>query len=1068
MDKNIYRLGLDMGTNSIGWAAINLDEQGNPNGILDMGVRIFPDGRGPRDETSNAVERRLARGSRRRRDRYLMRRSKLINALVRYGLMPSAPQERKDIAENRDPYELRAQALDQPLKPFELGRAIFHLNQRRGFKSNRNANGNDENEVQKTRAEISELRRRIEESGARTLGEDLHRRRKKGKSVRARPNSQGSSGLYPDRAMYKQEFDAIRSVQQAHQTLSNEQWENLCNIIIFQRPLKSVNPGKCTFEEDEYRAARALPLFQEFRMLQGLANLRLYVGPEPERSLNEGEMERMLKRLRSGSDIDLKRPVKSLRLPRDASFNLAAGIRTILKGDETTAKLKELEMFGRKWVDLTLEERNDIVKFLLKTDDPEVVREKAVADWGVTEEQAVVVSNVSLVSGYGNLSEKAIRKILPHLQSGMGYSDAVQEAGYHHSDFRSEEAHDNLPYYGEILTRAVVGADTEKDPKIDGEVACYGRIANPTVHIGLNQLRRVVNVLIEVYGKPEEIVVELARDLKTNRGQKQDQRQQQRAGASRNDHFRECLENAEETVTPEILRKLRLWDEQKKGTLHICPYTGKNISFEMAVSADTEVDHILPFSRTLDDSMANKLVCIAAANREKGNRTPHEAFGHNPPGYDYERILDNVADFPANKRWRFQLDAMDRFKGENDFLARQFNETRYLSRTAREYLAHLYDERTQGNLRVRVIPGHMTALLRRGWGLEGMLRDAPDGELIRKQRDDHRHHAIDAFVVANTTQGLFQEFSSAAGSSYQNAEEKLASLTPLPWNSFHRNELKPFLDNIVVSYRPDHGTRGVKAGGGTSGQLHKDTAYGFIKLVEDGASQVVHRKRMDEFKTRKSLDAIRDPHLREALTRLWDDVDGKPGEFASEAAKAVLVNGRTQKVRGVRVVENLSVTPIRNGDGKPYKGYKTDGNEFADIWQMGDKNKTWRIVVVPTFDANQRDIGKTFDKKFRPKTTRGVHKGKSDPNAKRLMRLYKGDMGALGEGDSRRIVRVRKFSEGRVVLDCHVEADVDGRERRNELAYNSRFSAPRLRREGFRKIHVDEIGRIRDPGPRPL
>ena len=102
-----------------------------------------------------------------------------------------------------------------------------------------------------------------------------------------------------------------------------------------------------------------------------------------------------------------------------------------------------------------------------------------------------------------------------------------------------------------------------------------------------------------------------------------------------------------------------------------------------------------------------------------------------------------------------------------------------------------------------------------------MLTDTPDGEPVRKQRDDHRHHAIDAFVVANTTQGLFQEFSRAAGSSYANAEERLANLAPLPWEGFHRNELAPFLDKMVVSYRPDHGTRGKKANGATTGNCTK-------------------------------------------------------------------------------------------------------------------------------------------------------------------------------------------------------------------------------------------------------
>ena len=1052
-----YRLGLDMGTNSIGWAAIRLDGNGEPCGILDMGVRIFPDGRGPRDETSNTAQRRLARGMRRRGDRYLMRRSKLINALVRYNLMPSDPKERKDIAESFDPYELRAQALDRRLNPFELGRAIFHLNQRRGFKSNRNAAGDDENESKKTRGDISELRSRIEESGARTLGEYLHRRRKKRKPVRARPGM----NIYPDRAMFEQEFDAIRVAQQAHQSLSDEQWQNLRDVIFFQRPLKPVDPGLCTFEEGERRAARALPLFQEFRFLQELANLTLHVGAEPERRLNDEQRARTLERLQAGYNFNLNTDKQTkikdgLGFPSGANFNLAAAGRSVIKGDETTAKIKKSNLFSAKWFKLQIEERNDIVKFLLHTDDPEAVRQKAVAEWGLTEEQAVAVSNVSLASGYGNLSEKAIRKILPHLKSGMGYSDAVQAAGYaHHSDLGGEEAHDSLPYYGQILPRTAVGADAEKDPEKDGEAARYGRIANPTVHIGLNQLRRLVNRLIEIYGKPEEIAVELARDLRQNREQKRRDIQRQREGADRNKRLTEMLESAEETVTSEKIRKLRLWDEQKRGALHVCPYTGRNISFNMAISAQTEVDHILPFSRTLDDSMANKVICVVDANRAKGDRTPCEAFGHSPPGYDYERIVENVADFPYNKRWRFQPDAMERFEGENDFLARQLNETRYLSRTARTYLASLYDRKGEGRQHVRVIPGHMTAQLRRGWELEGMLSDTPDSEPVRKQRDDHRHHAIDAFVVANTTQGLLQRFAQASASSWQGETERLAEIVPLPWDDFDRNQLKPFLYDMVVSHRPDRGQRGKQAGGATTGQLHNDTAYGIIELAKDGASEVVHRVKLADI-SRSRLNDVRDPSLKAALITLWDDVDGNKALFADRAwSEGVVVNGRRQKVRDVRIRERERVIAIRDRGGKPYKGYLPDGNEFADVWRMRDRS--WQMVVVTKFDANQPD----FDiEKFRPKTTRNKYKGKPDPAAKWLMRLQIDDMGAFGQGAERRFVRVRKIigrSSGRtgVVLDDH-----------NNIYEGREYSARQLKEQGFRKIHVDEIGRIRDPGPR--
>ena len=297
-------------------------------------------------------------------------------------------------------------------------------------------------------------------------------------------------------------------------------------------------------------------------------------------------------------------------MPSNAVFNLAAGGRKAIKGDETTAKLMKKDFFGNRWHNLSLDERNEIVKFLLDTEEPETVRKKALEEWGLTGTQAEAVAKVSLAPGYGNLSEKAINKMLPHLGQGLVYSSAVQAAGYaHHSDLRNEEAHDNLPYYGEVLPRDAVGADPTKDPKNDGEPARYGRFPNPTVHIGLNQLRCVLNRLIESHGKPEEIVVELARDLKSNKEQRDKIRSQQNKGASDNKRFTEWLEKEEQIVTSNILRKLRLWEEQKSpSNVLVCPYTGQPLSFAMVVDSRTEIDHILPFSRTLDNSTANMVV----------------------------------------------------------------------------------------------------------------------------------------------------------------------------------------------------------------------------------------------------------------------------------------------------------------------------------------------------------------------------------------------------------------------------------------------------------------------------
>ena len=1065
-----YRLGLDIGTNSIGWAAVKLDDKDEPCGVLDMGVRIFPDGRNPRDGSSNAVKRRVPRGQRRRRDRYIRRRADLMEALVEFGLMPRDEAERK-VLEGLDPYALRARALDHLLEPHELGRALFHLNQRRGFKSNRKAGGDDEDEV-KTRAEISALRGSIEESGARTLGEFLARRHEKEQpeAVRARPGQ----NLYPDRAMYEGEFGKIRAAQEPRHDLSAEQWERLRHVIFFQRPLKPVDPGWCQLEDEEQRAAKALPIAQKFRMLQEVNNLKLRDGIESERRLDEDERERVMTRLRSGKNIDLEKPTRDLLLPSGAVFNLARGGRKTVKGDETAARLmsrkkrkdekKALTLFGDRWLSLSFDERNEIVRFMLETEEPETVRWKAIDEWGLDDVQAEAVSNASLPDGYSNLSEKAIRKLLPHLEKGCVYSDAVIAAGYpHHSDFRNAEARDRLPYYGEVLTRDVVGANRNLRDGEGNDVDRYGRIGNPTVHIGLNQLRRVANRISEIYGKPEEVVVELARDMKSNREQKREYERRQREGRDRNNRFREMLDSREQPVTSDVLWKLRLWEEQDPPQARVCPYTGKVLSFEMAVSAATEIDHILPFSRTLDDSPANKVLCVAAANRDKGDRSPYEAFGQNPAGYDYEEILARAARLPDNKRWRFQKDAMDRFADEKDFLDRQLNETRYLSRTARTYLAHLYDEKTEQRQRVRVVPGRMTALLRRGWGLEGMLRVNEDGEIVGKQRDDHRHHAIDAFVVANTTQGLLHRFARAAGAS-QDAEGKLAKVAGqvLPWEGFDREHLRPLLDRMIVSHKPDHGALGVLDK--TTDQLHNETAYGLIEYSEDGLSKIVVRKKLADFKRRGDIDAVRDTTLRAALLELWDRVHwegGKAADFAERAAtEGVLLGGNRRPVQRARVLDKQHVIPIRHGPGKQHsKGYLPGGNEFADVWRMRDGS--WQMVVVPTFDANQPG----FDvERFRPVTPKGKHKGEPDPAAKRLMRLQINDMGAMGEGPNLCIVRVRKINNrtGRppsVVLDNHNDA---------QPAKEEEFSARKLQKLGFRKIRVDEIGRVRDPGPPKL
>jgi CRISPR-associated endonuclease Csn1 len=303
-----YRLGLDVGTNSIGWAALTLDAAGKPNGILALGARIYSDGRNPKDGTSLAVARREPRGMRRRRDRYLRRRDDLMEMLIALNLMPADETERHALI-TLDPYELRAKAANGPLAPHELGRALFHLDQRRGFKSNRKTDTSDDN---KLTDKIEALDRSIKQSGAETLGEYLHRRRLKGKMVRARPEA----GFYPLRAMYEKEFDRIQEIQAAHHTLRPDQWAQLRDIMFWQRPLRPVDPGWCLLEEGARRAHRAMPCAQEFRMVQEAQSICVFVAartkPRLTRNESRGPCRRRAWSRSWGSPIDNMRTLSPL------------------------------------------------------------------------------------------------------------------------------------------------------------------------------------------------------------------------------------------------------------------------------------------------------------------------------------------------------------------------------------------------------------------------------------------------------------------------------------------------------------------------------------------------------------------------------------------------------------------------------------------------------------------------------------------------------------------------------------------------------------------------------------
>jgi len=1044
------RLGLDIGTNSIGWwlYAANLNE------TIDGGVRIFSDGRDPKSKASLAVDRRVARAMRRRRDRYLRRRTVLMERLAAAGLMPNDPAARKAL-EGLDPYALRAKGLSHRLSLNELGRALFHLNQRRGFKSNRKTDrGSNEKESGKVASGVDRLETAIRESGTKTLGQYLHQRRQTETihhtpPVRTRmttltigDKSEDGYDFYPSRALLEDEFHKIWHEQEKHHpALTEALRDTLFETIFYQRPLKAPVIGRCLFE-DEPRLAKAHPLFQRRILFETVNALRVREPGQPDRGLSMEERNALILLFDSKTaknpgtaNQSFTQIRKTLRLRPDQSLTHEGKTRKGIECDRLRALLAHPDRLGATWGRMTIDEQWELVQKLRDTEDAKALEQWLQARFDIDEAQAMHIANTPVPEGYGRIGLQATSQILEHLIAEViPFSVAAEMVYGDHRGIATGEMIDRLPYYGEILDKHVIPGSGAPE---DDDITRFGRITNPTVHIGLNQLRRLVNKIIDVYGKPDEIIVELARDLKNSKDQKIEINKAIKKNTDAAIQRGKKLEEIGERNNGENRLRLRLWEELNDDCMdRRCPYTGTKISVAMLFDGSCDIDHILPYSRTLDDSIANRTLCMREANRQKGNQTPWEIWGDRPQWDDIAPLIKRL---PKNKQWRFAPDAMERFEGENDFLARQLVDTQYLSRIAREYLSRLYPEEKQtgGKIHVYVTPGRLTEMLRRVWGLNNLLGEH---NLAKpKNRHDHRHHAIDAAVIGMTDRTLLNRISKL----HRQAEDVRAAAEKIepPWPGF-RADLTNQLEKITVSHRADHGrinfeTR--KNGrDSTAGQLHNDTAYG----PTDIENVVVTRKPLLTIKP-ADISRIRDKHLQARLYQQTEGLDGKDFIAALEAFSKEDTPYRG--IRRLRLTEKLKTIPIKDNKGRIYKGYKGDSNHSYEIWRLPDQKFTAQVLT--TFDAHQAE------------TIARPH-----PAAKRIMKLFQNDMVEINHPEQGKIiVRVVKFGQsGSIVFAKHTEAGALKARHADEgdaFRYINSGANP-LMKMGVRRVYVSELGKV--------
>ncbi len=1062
----------DLGSNSIGWAVLGLDVNGVPVRIVDAGTRIFSDGRDAKSKAPNSVARREARQQARMRDRYLWRRKATLRTMVDFGLLP-ADRKLQEIllaetsdkspragGQANDPYSLRARALDEPLPPAYIGRCLFQLSQRRGFKSNRKTDkASDETGV--IAKGISSLRAVMVSDGARTYGEWLANRRKQGQPVRLRSGSDTVAdgyAYYPERSLLEDEFRQIWNAQAKHHPalLTDERRELLFTIIFHQRPLKKQKVGRCSFQPLEERLRKAHPLFQSFRLYKEVNELELVHPDGSQQRLDIRQRDLIVSLLQKKKEVGFKTIYKQLTLDPEVRFNKDHDTRDKLLGDEVASILGDKSRFGDRWYTLDVEQQWTVVSRLIDEEDPENLRSWLSEEHGLDPAAIDKVLSAHLPDGHGRLGHTYVSSVLDELKREVITEyEAARRCGFDPAQLNTyrERGEDYLPKYQEVLGRHIIPGSGDLEDAYDLRM---GRISNPTVHIGLNQLQRVVNRLIRRHGKPNKIAVELARDLKMSEKQKADLGRRQFANQKNNARHADLLTSHGQQVNGNNLTLVKLWQELPTDDAgnRICVYSGRPISESMLFDGSVDVDHILPWSMTFDDSMANKLVCITAPNRVKTNRIPSDVHQWHDT---YPEILSRAARLPFNKRWRFAADAMERHAEEDGFLARQLVDTQYLSRMATEYLDCLFpteEADKNGVLRkvqnVRVSPGRLTELLRRSWKLNGLLNRSDDENFEAKNRYDHRHHAIDAIVIGVTTPDMVRRISSAAARLEGDALKgfiRKAVAENLPWATF-LEDVASVLGDIIVSHKSDHGT--TAGGGATIGGLHNDTAYG-IREQGDGSTLAVKRTPLTSI-TDKNVDSVLDPLLRDKLAEAIHGC-ANPKETLAALQAFRKADPTYHGIRRVRTGEKLKLIPIKDRNGKIYKGYKGDSNYCFDVWETLDGK--WHSEVVSMFDFHQPGWSSAFRKE--------------NPTARRVMRLHQGDTVAYWDNESgRKFAKVVKFaSSGRITCADHKEG---GSLKARDAAAADPFKYLSKSAEGLkgiycRQVRIDEAGKITDPGP---
>jgi CRISPR-associated endonuclease Csn1 len=826
--------GLDGGIASVGWAVLD-----DSAGKLAAGVRCFDAPETDKERTPTNALRRQARGQRRVVRRRRQRMAAVRQLLHEAGLLADA--KRDGLRLMVDPWVARAAGLDRLLTSAEFAAALGHIAKHRGFRSNskRDRGGNEADETSKMLRAIAVTQERLGQW--RSVGEMFARDPVFATRRRNRAGSFDRSVLRDDQAHEVQALFAAQA-RLGNSAATEALRDAFAATAFSQQPLQGSEAllGDCPFERAEKRTARRAYSFERFRLLSRLNAIRIST---PERSaaltpeqiaivasdfgktkgISYHAVRGMLKLSDAVRFANVDRPDEGKRDIVARSGSAAEGTYTLrqLLGDGAWRSLLNTQA--------TLDRIAEVITF---RDDPADIRaglEEAGAEPLIVDAlmRGVAEGVLAKFAGAAHLSAKAVRAILPGLARGMVYSEACAEAGYNHA----EQAEVRLE-----------------------------NIRNPTVRRAIGEMVKQVRAMERRFGRPDRIHIEMARDLgksaeerdEITRGIDKRNRERDKARA----RFHELL--GREPSRDEMLR-FELWEEQ--GTR--CLYTDVLIDPRQLAGADNsvQVDHILPWSRFGDDSFANKTLCLTDANQQKRGRTPFEWFSAEKSADEWERFRRRVDDCKAmkgRKKRGFYL-RQNAAEVEEAFRSRNLSDTRYAIRLLSAILQRAYG--VEGERRILARPGALTAKLRRAWGLDD-LKKSPDGQRL----EDDRNHAVDAIVVAATSERLLQQLTLVAQEAERRGLKRDFGVdVPEPFARF-REVVMAVRNRVFVSRSERRRARG-KAHDATVRQVRE----------RDGRTVVFARRSILSL-TDKMLDDIKDVERNQAVRavlKAWLDA-GKP------------------------------------------------------------------------------------------------------------------------------------------------------------------------------------------------